>query len=81
LPQRVYSPHKCTLLQEAGATAAEIPARSKILAAIAKLGMKIEIHEGTGVAIAADFAAALVLAPSVTVEIKSDEINPLTSSQ
>lgn len=82
LPQRVYSPHKCSLIREATATPpADILGREIVSAAIAKLGMEIDIYEGTGVKTAANYAAAEALAPTVTVKIRSDEINPLTQSQ
>ena len=84
LAQRVYSPHKAVLIQEAATalvvpTASELETRYKMLAQAAKLGMKVEVFEGVGVRSAADFAAALALGTKV-VELKSHEIHPMTLS-
>jgi hypothetical protein len=74
LPQRVYSPHKCTILQADAASDLEV--RAKVLAACAKLGMKLMVYEAAAVPASWDLAGA-----TKTAEIASDEINPLTQSQ
>lgn len=80
LSQRVYSPHIARLIQEDTATAAEVAARAFCLAALCKLGMKLEIQEGPAAGAAADYAAADVLGV-VVATIPSDEIHGLTMSQ
>lgn len=74
LPQRVYSPHKCTILQDAAASDLEV--RAKVLAACAKLGMKLLVFENAAMPTSWDLTGA-----TKTAEIASDEINPLTQSQ
>ena len=83
LAQRVYSPHEAIILREAQATSAagNQDLRAKLDIATGKLGMKLTIREGTGVAAAASYAAADSLATTTVAEIRSDEINPLTQSQ
>ena len=79
MAQPVYAPHKATLVWEAPATGGQLECRYKILAQVAKLGMKVEIYEGTGVEVAADFATALGLASKVA-ELKAHEIFGMTAS-
>lgn len=74
LAQRAYSPHKVQLLRASAAS--DMAAREKCVAACAKLGMKMEIWEEAVVPASFDLSAATKI-----VEIRSDEINPLTSSQ
>lgn len=81
LAQRVYSPHKCELLQEAAATPADattLEMRAQALAECSKLGMKLVVREGTAVEDAATYAAADAAAGTKVAEIKSDDIHPLT---
>lgn len=75
LAQRVYSPHVAQLLQEKSASATELEARAEVLAACAKLGMKLEVWEKATPA-SFDLTGATKVAT-----IASDEINPLTMSQ
>jgi len=81
LPQRVYTPHVCTLVQEAAATAdaTTMDMRSQMLAHVVKLGTKVLVKEGTNVEDAASYTAALALTPVLTAKISSDLINPLTN--
>jgi hypothetical protein len=83
LPQRVYSPHECIILREAAASAnaADASIREIITSACSKLGMKLTIREGTGVAAAASYSAADALATTTVAVLPSDEINKLTQSQ
>jgi hypothetical protein len=74
LPQRVYSPHICQMLQDDAASDLEM--RAKVLAACAKLGMKLEVWEIATVPASFDLTGA-----TKTATIASDEINPLTVSQ
>ena len=74
LPQRVYSPHKCQILQATAAVDAEL--RAKAFAACAKLGMKLELFEIALLPPSFDLTGA-----SLVASIPSDEINPLTQSQ
>lgn len=75
LAQRVYSPHKCQILQDED-TISDKAMRAIVLAACAKLGMKIELWEKATLPSSFDLAGATLAA-----EIRSDEINPLTQSQ
>jgi hypothetical protein len=79
LTQRVYSPHKCELVQEDAATAdaATLNLRAQIMAEVSKLGTKVCVLEGPAVQDETDFASAFALAVKVA-EIKSDDIHPLT---
>lgn len=79
LPQRVYSPHKCELVQEDAATADALTLnlRAQIMAEVVKLGTKVCVLEGPAVQDETDFASAFSLAAKVA-EIKSDDIHPLT---
>ena len=79
MAQPVYAPHKATLIQEDAATGTALECRYKILAQLAKLGMKVEIFEGAGVAIAADYSAAALLGVKIA-EIKAHEIFGMTAS-
>lgn len=81
LAQRVYSPHECLILREDGATASDVVARNTILAACAKLGMKLSVKEAAGVGAAASYAAAEALSPADVIVLPSDEIHKLTMSQ
>jgi len=74
LAQRVYSPHICQLLEDA--TPSDNGVRAKVMAACAKLGMKLQLWEIAGIGGSFTLAGA-----SMTAEIRSDEINPLTTSQ
>jgi hypothetical protein len=75
LPQRVYSPHIAQVLQEESAAATELETRAKVLAACAKLGMKLEVWEAAGPT-SFDLSGATKIAT-----IASDEIHPLVMSQ
>jgi hypothetical protein len=75
LPQRVYSPHKCEILQDAD-TISSLAVRYTILGACAKLGMRLEIWEKAALPSSFDLSGAT----QVDV-IRADEINPMTSSQ
>ena len=86
LAQRVYSPHIAQTIQDSDRTSAD----SKVLKArmdciLAKLGMKLDIHEDTAAHIAASsangFDALYTGTSTELVTIRSDEINPLTQSQ
>lgn len=81
LAQRVYSPHKAELLQEAAASAdaTTLDLRAQALAECSKLGMKLIVREGTGVEDDTTFADADAAASSTVATIKSDDIHPLTS--
>ena len=79
MDQVVYSPHKCILVQEESASALAVEARIKILAQAAKLGMKLEVYEGAGVATEETFADAIAVAVKVA-EVKSHEIHGMTIS-
>lgn len=76
LAQQVYSPHKVTILRSS--TAVDNATRERLVAACGKLGMKLDIYQiaGTPSSYASDLAGATLL-----VELRSDEINPLTQSQ
>jgi hypothetical protein len=74
LPQRVYSPHECQLLQ--AVTPADYATRFAIIAACGKLGMKLEIWQIDPAPSSFDLTGA-----SKVAEIKSDEVNPMTQSQ
>jgi hypothetical protein len=76
LAQQVYSPHKVTILRSTPAGAADYATRERIVAACAKLGMKLDIYEQTGQPSSYNLAGA-----TLVVELRSDEINPLTQSQ
>lgn len=75
LSQRVYSPHVCEILQEEAAVATELDARAKVLAACAKLGMKLDVWEVTAPS-AFDLSGATKVA-----SIASDEVHSMTMSQ
>ena len=75
LPQRVYSPHICQILQD-GDTISDKEVRAKVLSACGKLGMKLELWEKNTLPASFDLAGATKVA-----SIASDEINPLTISQ
>lgn len=87
LPQRAYSPHICKLVQESAAPAGaqEASARAKVIAACAKLGMKLMIDQAAGVGAESNWADAVAAVAAdggaVKMSLPSDEINPLTSSQ
>ncbi|MGH7240989.1 MAG: hypothetical protein ACREGB_01695 [Candidatus Saccharimonadales bacterium] len=81
LPQRLYSPHQCLLVEEPAATAIDFDMRYRVLDAVAKLGMKLDIYEGTGVVTDTTYAAALAHATTLVSDIRSDEVHPLTESQ
>ena len=67
LPQQVFSPHICEVNLDDGTTTAEIEMNSRVIAAVAKLGMKVIIKNAAG---------------TVThATLGSDEINPLIQSQ
>jgi hypothetical protein len=80
LPQRQYAPHKATVVKEASATLAQIESSIKFMAQVTKLGMNVEVFEGTGAGAAVDFAAALALSAKVA-DIKANEIFGMTLSQ
>jgi hypothetical protein len=75
LPQRAYSPHQVQILQDSD-TVSDAAARAKVLAACAKLGMKLELWEKATLPASFDLTGA-----SLTASIPSDEVNPLTMSQ
>lgn len=75
LPQRAYSPHQVQILQDLD-TISDKDARAKVLAACAKLGMKLQLWEKATLPASFDLTGATQVA-----EIPSDEINPLTMSQ
>lgn len=75
LPQRAYSPHQAQMLQD-GDTVTNKELRAKVLAACAKLGMKLEIWENNTLPSSFDLTGATLIA-----SIASDEIHPLTMSQ
>ena len=84
LPQNVYSPHKIELIQEsAGGTIIPDPTTLNMRLQVANLcsqqGMKFFVKEAEAVEDAADYDAAIALNPVVVAEIRSDDINPLTS--
>ena len=74
LAQRAYSPHQVQILRDAAVS--DAAAREKLSAACAKLGMKMEIWQDASMPAIFDLSSA-----TKVVEIRSDEINPLTSSQ
>lgn len=75
MPQRVYSPHICQILQDED-TISDKDARAKVLTACAKLGMKLELWENATLPSSFDLTGA-----TLASTIPSDEINPLTISQ
>jgi hypothetical protein len=74
LPQRVYSPHICKILR--GDTPSDLALREIVVAACAKLGMKLEIYEIATLPSSFDLTGA-----NLIVSIPSDEIHGLTLSQ
>jgi len=74
LPQRVYSPHICKILR--AATSSDLALREIVVAACAKLGMKLEIYEIAILPSSFDLTGA-----NLIVSIPSDEIHGLTLSQ
>jgi hypothetical protein len=80
LPQRQYSPHKCILVREASATTSAIETAVKVLAQAAKLGMKVEIYEGTGAGAEVTYAAAFALCTLIAT-LPANEIYGMTLSQ
>lgn len=82
LPQRVYSPHMCQIYREAIATPpADNNGQNAVLAAVALMGMKVLIWEGTGVESTTTLAGAQAAATTLVTKVPSDYINPLTNSQ
>jgi hypothetical protein len=86
LPQQAYSPHICSIVQDsATADAAEFKSRANIVAAAAKLGMKVILTKAAsaGAATTWALAQAAVTADSgaISITMPSDDINPLTMSQ
>jgi hypothetical protein len=74
LPQRVYSPHICQILRDN--TPSDLALREIVVAACAKLGMKLEIYEIATLPSSFDLTGA-----NLIVSIPSDEIHGLTLSQ
>lgn len=74
LPQRVYSPHICKILRDD--TPSDLALREIVVAACAKLGMKLEIYEIAILPSSFDLTGA-----NLIVSIPSDEIHGLTLSQ
>jgi hypothetical protein len=81
LPQQVYSPHQCALLRVPNANTVDTATREKVMAAIAKLGMKILDYEVTPIPSTPAAALAAIIPANLVFVIKSDEINPETQSQ
>ncbi len=86
LAQRSYSPHIAQLLQDSDQTsAASKELKARMVAAMAKLGMKLIIREDVkadlAAASAATFDAAFAAAAATVATLPSDEINPLIQSQ
>lgn len=81
LPQRAYSPHICQLLQDADQTSADSKElKVRLAAAVAKLGMKVEVYEKDLADLPEADAFDISTATLITI-LPSDEINPLIQSQ
>jgi hypothetical protein len=81
LPQRVYSPHICQLLQDADQSSADSKElKVRLAAAVGKLGMKVEVYERdlADLPQAEDFSTT---SATLVAILQSDEINPLIQSQ
>lgn len=78
LGQRVYTPHLTEFIRDTVADPSTYDMLNQVLAEVSKNGTKVLVEAAAGVEAAANFAAALALAPAVVSTIRSDDINPLT---
>lgn len=83
LPQRLYSPHKVSILREEAASATEAELRERVTSGCASLGAKVRLLEKAGIAAATDPAAYDETGAALIAELGSDDRkqNPLTNSQ
>jgi hypothetical protein len=75
MPQTVYSPHQCQILQD-GDTVSDKNARAIVLSACTKLAMKMELWEINTLPSSFDLTGATLIS-----SIPADEINGLQQSQ
>lgn len=86
LPQRLFSPHRISILREdaAGAEGIKQPElRERVTAACAAMGAKVRILEKEGVSLETDAANYSDVGATLVAEINADvrQQNPLTNSQ
>lgn len=81
LTQRHYSPSMAVLVREATATTVNVEGTVQVMAQCAKLGMKLEIWEGTGVKVITDYATALAAATLIVTLPANENGFGMTLSQ